>query len=234
MLWAFAVYAMYHHSTEPLIFENRQEAGRLLAAKLKKLKPKDALVLAIPRGGVVLGCEVARALDAELDIVTPRKLGAPFNPELAIGAIMPDGSAFLNEQVIALAAVPFYYIEEEKGRQMQESLRRLNAYRGNRKYPAIKGRTVVLVDDGIATGATMIAAARWVKKQGALRTIIAAPVIPPEAVFAFKKEADEVVYLTVPEFFYGIGQFYRDFGQVEDLEVINLLNNYWNKPDSHK
>lgn len=191
------------------------------------LRLKNTLVLALPRGGVVTGYEVARRIKADLDIVTPRKLPSPDNPELALGAVMPDGSIFLNKQIVAFNQVPDDYIEREKKREMAESLRRLSTYRGERAYPVIKGKTVILVDDGVATGATMIAAARWVRKQGPARIIIAVPVIPEETLDLLKNEADDIVYLDIPEFFYAIGQFYKEFEQVEDPEVIKLLNEYW-------
>ncbi|MDE1823598.1 MAG: phosphoribosyltransferase, partial [Candidatus Micrarchaeota archaeon] len=155
------------------IFSDRREAGKLLAKRVMDLNPKDALVLAIPRGGIVIGYEIAKSIDADLDIVVPRKLRDPWNEELAIGSVMPDGSMFLNERVIALRPVPSDYIEKERDIQTKEAQRRLSAYRGERPYPELKGRTVIIVDDGIATGSTMESASRWVKGQEASRIIIA-------------------------------------------------------------
>ncbi len=210
--------------SEPLCFKDRKEAGLLLAERLKSLKLKGALVLAIPRGGVVLGCEIAKKLKLELDIITPRKLRDPYNPELAIGAVMHDGSIFINEEVIAMNSIPSRYIEKEEKRQRSESLRRFTEYRGKRAYPRIKDRTVILVDDGVATGASMVVAARWLKSQKAGKIIIAAPVIHPEVLNILKTEVNEVIYLGCPSFFYAIGQFYESFEQLEDSEVIKLLS----------
>lgn len=214
------------------MLNDRKEAGLLLAAKLKGAGIGNALVLAIPRGGVVLGQEIAGELGAELDIVTPRKLKHPENPELAIGAVMPDGSVYLNEQVLAISPVASSYMDEEKRREVRESQRRLEAYRGRRPYPQVKGRTVILVDDGIATGATMVAAARWVRAQGASDVVVAIPVIPRDTLYLLREIVSSVVYLAVPEVFYAIGQFYRRFEQVEDNEVMEMLDEYW-KRSSH-
>jgi putative phosphoribosyl transferase len=205
------------------MLKDRKEAGFLLAEKLKKLNLKDAVVLAIPRGGVIIGYEIAKVIDAEFDIVTPRKLKAPNDPELAIGAIMPDGSIFLNEEVIEIRNVPNTYIEREKKEEMTEAKRRLSVYRPDKPYPKIKDRTVILVDDGIATGATMMAAARWAKKQNPKKIIIAIPVIPADFLDIVKGAVDEVIYLHTTQFFFGIGQFYRSFPQVGDAEVISIL-----------
>lgn len=216
-------------SDNGFMLRDRKEAAQLLAEKLKKLTPRNALILAIPRGGIIIGAVIADAVGAELDIVTPRKLHDREDPELAIGAVMPDGSTFLNEEIIRIRGVSDSYIKKEKELQIAESSRRLKVYRGERPYPQIKGRTVVLVDDGIATGATMFAALRWAKKQKAARIIVAVPVIPPETLVALRGEADEVVYLACPEFFYAIGQFYEKFEQVEDSEATLLLRGYWEK-----
>lgn len=209
------------------VFEDRKQAAKLLAAKLKELGLKKPIVLAIPRGGIVIGCEVAKGLGAELDIVTPRKLHDPVDEELALGAVMLDGSTFLNQEAIGARAVPPSYIEQEKKRQMKESARRMSVYRGDRPYPSLRGRTVVIVDDGVATGATMISAARWVRKQGAGKTVIAVPMLPGDMVGALEREADALVYLESPIAFFGIGQFYRNFDQVEDAEAVRLLKSYW-------
>lgn len=209
------------------MLRNRKEAGKLLAEKLKVIDTRGALVLAIPRGGVVVGYEIAKAIRGELDIITPRKLGDPFNPELAIGAVMQDGSTFLNEGVIAIRGVLHSQIEAEKKAQIAESKRRMDSYRGSRPYPAIKGRIVILVDDGIATGATMIVASRWLRKSGAKKIVIAVPVLPEEMVPVLMNEADKIVYINAPRIFYAIGQFYKEFMPVEDKEVIKLLKDYW-------
>lgn len=215
------------------MLQDRIEAGILLAKKLKGMNLKDPLILAIPRGGVILGYEIAERLHGDLDIVTPRKLKDEYDTELAIGAVMPDGSLFLNEEVIRLRSIPDSYIEMEKNAEIKESLRRLAEYRGGREYPEIKDRIVILVDDGIATGATMIAAARWVRKKDPKYVIIAVPVIPAEMLDMMGGQADKIVYLDASPFFFGIGQFYRDFPQVEDSEVIRILKSYWKEGNVH-
>ncbi len=209
------------------MLKDRNEAGLLLAEKLKDLKIKNPLILAIPRGGVMVAYEIAKRIGAELDIVTPRKLKDKYDPELAIGAVMPDGSTFLNEEVIAARGIEIAYIEKEKELEINESLRRLNAYRGIREYPKLNGRIVILVDDGIATGATAIAAIKWIRKHDPKKIIVAVPVIAADILDKLRREADDVIYLNVPELFFGIGQFYREFEQVEDGEVIKILDSYW-------
>ncbi len=209
------------------LLKNREEAGILLSEKLSKLKPAKPLVLAIPRGGVVLGCKIAEALNSGLDIITPRKLHDQYEEELALGAIMFDGSVYLNDEVIAIRKPTASYLAEEKERGAAESLRRMNAYRGERPYPEISGKSIILVDDGIATGATMMLASRWVKEKGARNVIVAVPVIPEDVLNALREIVDDVVYLFIPSLFSGIGQFYSEFNQVSDNEVIELLDKYW-------
>ncbi|MCL4364763.1 phosphoribosyltransferase [Candidatus Marsarchaeota archaeon] len=209
--------------------EDRAEAGRRLASRLAGIRLERPVVLAIPRGGVVLGCEIAGALDAELDIVTPRKLKDEHDPELALGAVMHDGSVFLNEQVIAARAVGETYMRIEKEAEIRESMRRFNTYRGGRMYPSLEGRDVIIVDDGIATGATMFVAAGWVRKQEPRRMTIAVPVIPAEMLDSVRGQADELVYLGAPVLFSGIGQFYRNFPQVGDEDVMRMLNGFWDR-----
>jgi putative phosphoribosyl transferase len=214
------------------LYLDRADAGKALAAALKKelegkLLSGRPLVLAIPRGGVPIGRDVATALDAELDIVVPRKLGAEGNPEYAIGAVMHDGTVYLNPEALSITGASSEYIEAEKSREMREARRRLEAYRGAREEPVIKGRVVVVVDDGIATGATMIAALRWVRSRGARVVVAAAPVGPLSSVEELGQEADRVVCPLTPEPFYAIGAFYENFGQVSDEEVEEILQEYW-------
>jgi putative phosphoribosyl transferase len=204
-------------------FRDRIDAGKRLAAALTDFSSKDAVVLAIPRGGVVVGYEIAAALNLPLDVIIPHKLGAPDNPELAIGAVAEDGSAVLDKQLIAYLSVDNRYIEEEKQRQREEIERRLKVYRQGMTLRELKGKDVIVVDDGIATGSTMKAALLSVKNQGAKSITVAIPVGPPSTIDELKKLADRVICLSTPEFFQAIGQFYDDFSQTTDEEVIELL-----------
>ena len=217
-----------------MYFADRRDAGRRLAEQLLRYRGGGTLVLAIPRGGVVIGLEVAEALGCQLDIITPRKLKDPEEPELAIGAVTPDGSAYLNEDVISVRRVSAEYIVGEKAREQKEALRRLSEYRGSRPYPSLAGKTVIIVDDGIATGATMIAAARDARGMGATSVVIAAPVAPDALVSEMSSESDEFVCLLASAYFAGVGQFYDRFEQVEDSEVMRILNSYWSSFGKNK
>jgi predicted phosphoribosyltransferase len=191
------------------IFLDRVEAGKRLAVALKATVDKGAIVLAIPRGGVVVGHIVARALGVPLDIIIPRKIGAPSNPELAIGAMTEDGTTILDERLIQQLDISKHYIKEESEKQKLEIERRLKLYRGDAPYPILKNREVVIVDDGIATGSTMKAALSSVRRRGAKKIIIAVPVGPESTIKELTDEADNVVCLFTPEPFYAIGQFYK-------------------------
>ncbi len=204
-------------------FRDRVEAGRLLASALRDVVDTNSIVLASPRGGVVIGFEVAHALGIPLDVIIPRKIGAPGNPELAIGAMTEDGTIILNDRLVGDMSVSEGYIREESERQRLEIERRLKLYRGDTSYPSLKDREVILVDDGIATGSTMLAAMASVRKRGAKSVTIAIPVGPPSTVRELRKEADRVVCLHTSEYFFAIGQFYQDFAQTSDEEVIKLL-----------
>ncbi|MDE1857436.1 MAG: phosphoribosyltransferase [Candidatus Micrarchaeota archaeon] len=210
-----------------MIFKDREDAGRELGWALAKFAGPDTIVLAIPRGGVVTGRAVAKALGCQLDIITPRKLKDPQDPELAIGAVTPDGNVYLNERVIAVRGVDKSYIEKEARAEQKEAERRLKEFRGGRPYPNLKGKPVIIVDDGIATGATIIAAARDAKRLGASRIIIAVPVIAESMIMEIAREVDDFVYLVSSPMFVAVGQFYKRFGQVEDKEVIGILSDYW-------
>ena len=204
-------------------FSDRVDAGKRLASALKDFAGKDAIVLAIPRGGVVVGYEISKALRVPLDVIIPRKIGAPYNPELAIGAMTEDGTIILDKSLVSYLDVPESYIKTESEHQKQEIERRLKMYRQNEPYPNLKGRDVIIVDDGIATGSTMKAALASVRNRGAKTVTVAVPVGPPSTIEELKMQADRVVCLYMPELFQAIGQFYGDFDQTSDDEVIQLL-----------
>jgi putative phosphoribosyl transferase len=224
---------------QSIIFQDRIDAGKRLAKKLSWLRQdqlkeerdsrqQSIVILAIPRGGVIIGDVIATELDAKLDIIVSRKIGAPDNPELAIGAVMPDGSYFLNQRLVNMLNVPQDYIQIQAHEQIKEIDRRLMAYRGSKEYDnEFEGKAVVLVDDGIATGATMTASAKWIKnKQQCKRLIIAVPVAPAEVLDDLNQVADEVIVLYTPEPFIAIGRFYQDFAQVSDNEVKEIMRKY--------
>ena len=204
-------------------FIDRIDAGKRLASALKGFSGKKGLVLAIPRGGVVVGYVIAKALNLQLDVIIPRKIGAPDNPELAIGAVAEDGTAILDENLINYLGVSKEYIGQETERQKQEIERRLKLYRQDTSYPNLKGLDVIVVDDGIATGSTMKAALASVKNRGAASITVAIPVGPPSTIEELETMADRVVCLYTPEYFQAIGQFFTDFSQTPDEEVIKLL-----------
>lgn len=213
-----------------VIYADRAEAGNALATALKRRLAGTMarpIVLAIPRGGVVVGLEVAKELGAELDIVVPRKLGAAGNREFAIGSVMPDGTTYLNPEAVRLTSTTDEYLQREKAAQMKEAARRVSEYRGGRGEPDLSGRTVIVVDDGIATGATMIAALRWARGKGARLVIAAAPVAPRSAGDELKGEADEVVCTNTPEPLHAIGVFYGNFDPVTDEQVVETLRGFW-------
>ncbi|MDE1829957.1 MAG: phosphoribosyltransferase [Thaumarchaeota archaeon] len=207
-----------------MIFKDRADAAQKLAKKLLHLRNEKPIILAIPRGGVVTGDVIAKELGAKLDIIVSRKIGAPDNHELAIGAVMHDGSFFPNVGIIDALNVPQEYIDSEIKSQLKEIERRLMKFRGNTKYD-LQNKTVILVDDGIATGATMFAALDWVKKQHPKRLIVAIPVGPSDTIERLS-QLSEVVVLEAPEFFNAVGEFYDDFEQVEDSQVIEILRQH--------
>jgi putative phosphoribosyl transferase len=212
------------------LFRDREDAGRRLAAALAELRTESPLVLGIPRGGVVVGSQIACELDAELDVIVSRKVGAPGDPELAIGAVMHDGTLFLNEVAPLFHGIEAY-LDEERARQRSEAERRLRLYRGDRPYPVLARRTVVVVDDGAATGATATAALRWLKAKGVKKTVVALPIAPLETIQKLKSEADAVVCPYAPEPFHAVGEFYETFDQVEDEQVSSLLKEAWERPE---
>ncbi len=207
-----------------MLFQNRSEAGQLLAKELSDLRGKDVVVLAVPRGGVLVGYEISRSLDAPLDVYITRKLGAPGNEELALGAIASDGTVVLDPVLMRQLGVTQRYLEDEMERQRAEILRRLSLYRNQRSSLGIKGRIVVLADDGVATGATTMAALRALRKQEPAELILAVPVGPPDAIERLKAEADKVVCLETPEPFWAVGRFFVDWSQLSDQDVSDILS----------
>ncbi len=207
-------------------FKDRREAGIKLAEALIEYKNQDPLILAIPRGGVTLGAEIARKLNGELDLIITRKIGAPFNPECAIGAVTPNGTLLLNNELVKKMCMNQSYIDEEKEKQIREIKRRMAFYRGKKEYPAMKERTVIVVDDGIATGFTIQAALKSLHKEGISKLILAVPVAPMDTIDRLVREADEVVCLIKSDNFYAVGQFYQSFEQLEDDEVKESLKEF--------
>jgi predicted phosphoribosyltransferase len=205
-------------------FIDRRDAGEHLAVALRELLPaaQDVVVLAIPRGGVEVGAVVAAALGAPLDVVIPRKVGAPGNPELGLGAVA-EGVEVLDANLIAALGVYEDNLRREVSRQMEEIRRRTDAYRGGGAAADLRGKIAVVVDDGVATGGTAVAALRWARGRGAKRVILAVPVAPAEGVRRLRAEADDVVALIAPEHFFAVGQWFGDFPQVGDERVVRLL-----------
>ena len=205
-------------------FRDRFEAGRLLARELESYAHRDdVIVLALPRGGVPVGYEVARALDAPLDVFLVRKLGVPGHEELAMGAIASGGARVLNESVVQMLGVPDQVLDAVAAREMRELRRREGEYRDGRPPPQVAGRTVVLVDDGLATGSTMRAAARALQTQSPRKIVVAVPVAAQETCDEMQTEVDEVVCALTPEPFQAVGLWYQDFSQTSDQEVRELL-----------
>jgi putative phosphoribosyl transferase len=205
------------------LFVDRREAGRRLAEVLERFSQEEPLVVALPRGGVPVGFEVAKALVAPFDILLVRKLGAPFNPEYGIGAIAEGGVRFVRRTDAELIGISDEELEAVVAQESAELERRQRLYRGNEEPRPVQERTVILVDDGIATGGTAVAAGQALKARGAGRVILAVPVAPPGTEERLAGDFDEIVCLEQPHGFFGIGQFYVDFGQVGDEEVVRLL-----------
>ena len=223
------------------LFADRTHAATLLAEKLKVLinktlgnatDPKEhqqqLLTLAIPRGGVVTGDVIASALDSKLDVIVSRKIGAPHNPELAIGAVMHDGTFFPNEDIIQTLRIPAEYISKQISTQIKEIERRLRLFRGANKnnYYEIEDKTIILVDDGIATGATVFACINWLKGQNPRDVIVAIPIAPRDTINKLLRQIHKVVVLHAPMLFGSVGAFYRDFTQISDDQVVDIMNKY--------
>jgi putative phosphoribosyl transferase len=204
-------------------FRDRVEAGRLLAERLVHLQEQDVVVLGLPRGGVPVAAEVAHALGVPLDVILVRKLGVPFQPELAMGAIGEEGVRVVNRDIVAAASVGEEALRAVEQRESVELERRARLYRGTRSPTPLSGRTALIVDDGIATGSTARAACRVARARGAARVVLAAPVVAPTTIATLEEDADEVVWVAAPTRFYAIGQWYDDFSPTPDEEVTRLL-----------
>jgi putative phosphoribosyl transferase len=206
-----------------MLFRDRVEAGRRLGQALVSLAPERAVVLGLPRGGVPVAYEVARALGAPLDVIVVRKLGVPWQPELAMGAIGEGGVRVVNDEVQRAADVGDEELAAVERRERAELEGRVRRFRGDRPRVDLRGRTAVIIDDGVATGSTASAACRIARAQGANRVVLAVPVAPQDALEAMRREADEVVCLETPEPFFAIGEWYEDFSATSDDEVTALL-----------
>jgi putative phosphoribosyl transferase len=206
------------------MFNDRSDAGIQLASRLKEYKDqKGVLVLALPRGGVATGYEIARSLNIQLDVVIVRKIGFPGQPELGIGAISETGTVVLNEFIISTYGVPKDYIKREISRQKEEIARRVKLYRKGKSLPNLEGKTIILVDDGVATGATIKAAITTLRAEKLNKLIVALPVAPPEVADELQQVVDEFICIETPLDFMAVGAHYADFTQVSDEEVVELL-----------
>ncbi len=207
----------------PTRFRDRRDAGRGLAARLLPLASQSPIVVGLPRGGIPVADEVATALNAPLEVLVVRKIGAPHNPEYGIGAIAEDGLRVFDAEALAVLGIDGGVLESIVARESEELRRRVAAYRGDRPLPELKGRTVVVVDDGVATGVTDTAALRTIRHRAPRHLVLAVPVCAPDSAARLREEADEVICLIEPPLLYGVGQWYRDFSQVSDDEVLSAL-----------
>ena len=209
------------------IFKDRTDAGRRLAGRLARYGDEAPTVLALPRGGVPVGYEISRSLGAPLDVIVARKLGAPDQPELGIGAVAPDGVRVLNTAAVRAIGVSEHYLDRITKREMAEVDRRLRHFRGDRPEPLIRGRTAILVDDGLATGVTARAAIETLRRRGPKRIVLAVPVCAASTAAWIRNEVDDLISLAVPPDLGAIGLWYRDFSQTSDAEVVKLLQSAW-------
>jgi len=207
-----------------MMFIDRRDAGEQLAVKLEKFKDEDPIVLAVPRGGIITAYETIKKYGFEWDLIIPRKIGAPHNKEAAIGAVTSDGTYFVNEKYIEMLNVPEEYIKKEVSEQTEEIKRRLKNYKGNENFPEVKDKTTIIIDDGIASGFTILAAIQSIKKHGAKKIILAVPVAPYDTVDELEEVVDEVICLLIPDQFYAVGLHYKNFKQITDEEVINMMS----------
>lgn len=207
-----------------MVFKNREEAGKKLFAKLKNFQnKKNVIILAIPRGGLVVGRQLSQNLNCLLDVIVTKKIGAPGNPELAIGAVGAMGEPVINEELAARVGADEKYLQKEITSRQAEVERRIKEYRGDKPPPNLRNKIIIVTDDGVATGATMLAAIEVVRQHEPKKIIVAIPVVARDSLKKIEEKADEVVYLDAPLMFFAVGQFYQEFGQVSDKEVKEIL-----------
>ncbi|WP_315080457.1 phosphoribosyltransferase family protein [uncultured Clostridium sp.] len=205
------------------MFVDRKDAGKKLSIKLKKFKDENPIVLAIPRGGIVTAYETIKEFGFEWDLIIPRKIGSPHNKEIAIGAISLDKTYIFNEKYIDMLNISQEYIKKEVFKQTEEIKRRLTKYKGNENFPNVKNKTVIIIDDGIATGFTIQAAIKSIKKHDAKKIILAVPVAPQYTISLLEKIVDEVICPFIPNQFYSVGSYYKNFEQTTDEEIFNIV-----------
>ena len=207
-----------------MLFRDREEAGKRLAEAVRRFKGEDVVVLGIPRGGLVVASEVAKALGAPLDIVVTRKIEAPGQPEYALGAVTQEGDVIMDRQAAESVGASPEYLDSQVRKKREEVKERMQRLRGDAPYPRLEGKLVIIVDDGIATGSSVVAAVMSVRKRKPKEIVVAVPVAPAEAIEALAEEGAKVVCLETPGLFFAIGEFYRNFDQVDDLEVRRILD----------
>jgi len=210
-------------------FADRREAAIQLSERLSEYRARLPVILGIPRGGIVIADIISNELQADMDVVLTRKLGAPGNPELAIGAVSEHGEILIDHRIARSVGADENYIEREKDRQLAEIQRRRERYRSALPKVPLQGRTAIIVDDGVATGATMRASLWAARAEGATEVVVAVPVGAPDAIEMLRDEADQIVCLLVPEYLYAIGQFFLDFRQIDDQEVMDILQAHADK-----
>ncbi|MBC2578802.1 phosphoribosyltransferase [Clostridium sp. DJ247] len=206
------------------MFLDRKDAGEKLAAILEKFKDENAIILAVPRGGLETAYDTIKKFGCQWDLIIPRKIGAPQNKEVAIGAVSVDGSYFVDDYYVKMLHISQEYIEQEVSEQTYEIKRRMREYRGTDTFPEVKDKTVIIIDDGIATGFTLLAAIKSIKKQGARKIILAVPVSPKETIEKFEELVDEIICIHIPEDFSAVGVYYMNFEQVTDEEVFKIID----------
>lgn len=212
-------------SPEPL--PDRRAAGERLAIRLLEYRDQEPVVLALPRGGVPVGYEIARRLGAPLDVLIVRKVGAPSNPEYGLGAVVEGGTRYLDEPRVRAAGLTMRDLQPTIARELAEVARRAREFRGDRKPVEVQGRSVILVDDGVATGGTVLAVLRALRSRQPRRIVLALGVAPEDTVARLRKEVDDLVVLLVPRVFFAVGEWYHRFSQVSDAEVRTLLERAW-------